>query len=149
MCACVCATRGGVVWCIILHILCQGQSGQWQGMEQKASQGTACDRRPHAAHRTGRTHTQIETLTNAHPCKDSHCLHGVERLPCAPTYNEIGLPLMWKQYFWPHPRCITKVKPAYSFATVKHNPNKSLNARGTAGVCLSVRAANHSSSRLT
>lgn len=47
---------------MILQISCQGQLGQWQGMEQKASQGTACDPGPYVAYRTEHTHTQIETL---------------------------------------------------------------------------------------
>lgn len=65
VCVCVCVTSGGLR-CIILHISYQGQLGQWQGMEQKASQGTACDLRPYAADGTEHTHTQIETRAYSH-----------------------------------------------------------------------------------
>lgn len=39
MCKCLCVLKkmGGVVLWIILHILYQGQLGQWQAMELKAS----------------------------------------------------------------------------------------------------------------
>lgn len=50
----------GGLWYIIPHISCQGQLGRWQGTEQKASQGTACDLGPYAVYRTGHT----LTLTN-------------------------------------------------------------------------------------
>ena len=48
MCGSVCVKGDGGGY-IIPHILFQGQLGQWQGMEQRASQGTACDLRPYAA----------------------------------------------------------------------------------------------------
>lgn len=61
VCVCVCY-RGEVGVYHSLHWF-QGQLGQWQGKEQKASQGTACDLIPSTASRTERIYTQKQTQT--------------------------------------------------------------------------------------